>query len=120
VNAGRLRIAVIAAACAAVAVLAAPGGALAHPLGNFTINQLAQVRIDRGDVRIHYVLDQAEVPTFQQLQRFDADGSGAIDTASEERLALDDLLAEISGGLALTVDGREVPMGSPWGRAGWR
>ncbi len=112
-NAGRLRIAVIAAACAAVAVLAAPGGALAHPLGNFTINQLAQVRIDRGDVRIHYVLDQAEVPTFQQLQRFDADGSGAIDTASEERLALDDLLAEISGGLALTVDGREVPMGSP-------
>jgi hypothetical protein len=51
VNAGRLRIAVIAAACAAVAVLAAPGGALAHPLGTFTINVRAQVGIERGVVR---------------------------------------------------------------------
>jgi nickel/cobalt transporter (NicO) family protein len=110
-TARRLRVALIAAACAAVAALAAPGGAVAHPLGNFTINQLAQVRIDRGDARIHYVLDQAEVPTFQQLQRFDADGSGAIDTASEERLVRDDLLAEISGGLALTADGRDIPLG---------
>ena len=50
--------------------------AMAHPLGNFTINQLAQVRIDEGEARVHYVLDQAEIPTFQQLQRYDADGSG--------------------------------------------
>jgi nickel/cobalt exporter len=45
--------------------LAAMGSATAHPLGNFTINHLA--RIDaRGDrLRIHYVLDIAEIPTFQ-------------------------------------------------------
>jgi nickel/cobalt exporter len=112
-SAGRLRIAFIAAGCAAVTCLAAPGGALAHPLGNFTINQLAQVRIDRGDARVHYVLDQAEVPTFQQLQRFDADGSGAIDTTAEERRVQDDLLAEISAGLRLTADGREIPLSPP-------
>ncbi len=45
--------------------LASTESATAHPLGNFTINHLA--RIDaRGDrLRIHYVLDIAEIPTFQ-------------------------------------------------------
>jgi len=109
----RLRIGLAVVACAAVACLAVPGGALAHPLGNFTINQLVQVRIDRGEARVHYVLDQAEVPTFQQLQRFDDDGSGAIDTAAEEGQVSDELLAEISSGLRLTADGRQVPLGPP-------
>jgi len=108
-----MRITLFAAACALVACLAAPGGAMAHPLGNFTINQLAQVRIDRAEAQVHYVLDQAEVPTFQQLQRFDADGSGAVDTAAEERRVLDDLLSEISGGLRLAADGREIGLGRP-------
>ena len=81
----RLRICAAALACALAAVaFAAPPSAFAHPLGNFTINQLAQVRIDDRDAQVHYVLDQAEIPTFQQLQRYDADGSGAIDTAPEE------------------------------------
>src|SRR3954452_21667273 len=110
-TATRLRIGLIAAACAAAAWLAVPGRALAHPLGNFTINQLAQVRIDRGEARIHYVLDQAEVPTFQQRQRLDQDGSGAIDTASEERQVLDELVGQISSGLRLNVDGRPVALG---------
>lgn len=39
--------------------------ALAHPLGNFTINHLAKVRVDGQKVRVHYVLDIAEIPTFQ-------------------------------------------------------
>ena len=112
-TARRLRIGMIAAACAAVACLAVPGGALAHPLGNFTINQLAQVRIDRGAARVHYVLDQAEIPTFQQRERFDADGSGAIDTAGEERAVLDDLVTQISSGLRLTADGRPIALGPP-------
>jgi nickel/cobalt exporter len=109
----RLRMALVAVACVAVAGLAAPGGAMAHPLGNFTINQLAQVRIDRDEARVHYVVDQAEVPTFQQLQRFDEDGSGGIDTAAEEGRVLDDLLAEVSAGLRLTADGRDVAIGRP-------
>lgn len=50
---------------------AAVGSAAAHPLGNFTINHLA--RIDaRGDrLRIHYVLDIAEIPTFQIMHAAD-------------------------------------------------
>ena len=37
-----------------------------HPLGNFSINHLAVVSSAHGDVRVHYVLDQAEIPTFQE------------------------------------------------------
>ncbi len=80
------------------AVTASP--ALAHPLGNFTTNQLAQVRIDERQARVHYVLDQAEIPTFQQIQRFDESGNGTIEGA-ERRPLLDSELAEISSGLEL-------------------
>ena len=95
----RLRILAggVVCALAAVAFAAAPS-AFAHPLGNFTVNQLAQVRIGDRDAQVHYILDQAEIPTFQQLQRYDSDGSGAIDTAAEESQVLQSLLGEISSG----------------------
>ena len=109
-RARRSRIAIVALAGAAALGLLGAGSAVAHPLGNFTINQLAQVRIDRTDARVHYVLDQAEIPTFQQLKRFDGDGSGAIDTPVEERQVTDDLVSQISGGLHLVADGREIPL----------
>jgi nickel/cobalt exporter len=51
-------------ALAAVLVLAPAAGA--HPLGNFSINHLAVVSSGGGQVRVHYVLDQAEIPTFQE------------------------------------------------------
>jgi nickel/cobalt exporter len=96
-------------ACGA-ALTASP--ALAHPLGNFTTNQLAQVRIDEGQARVHYVLDQAEIPTFQQIQRFDGSGNGTIEGAERGPL-LDSGLAEISSGLELTADGRPLRLGPP-------
>ena len=58
-----------------------PGAASAHPLGNFTVNHLSQVRISQGSVEVHYILDQAEIPTFQEIQRFDRNGDGAISGA---------------------------------------
>jgi nickel/cobalt transporter (NicO) family protein len=106
----RRLIAIVALACAGALGLLGAGTAAAHPLGNFTINQLAQVRIDRTDARVHYVLDQAEIPTFQQLKRFDGDGSGAIDTPAEEHQVTDDLAGQISGGLHVMADGREIPL----------
>jgi nickel/cobalt transporter (NicO) family protein len=107
-----LRICAVACGLAAVAFAAAPS-AFAHPLGNFTINQLAQVRIGDREAQVHYILDQAEIPTFQQLQRYDSDGSGAIDTAPEESQVLQSLLGEISSGLALTANGQTAPLGAP-------
>jgi nickel/cobalt transporter (NicO) family protein len=103
----------LAAVLTAGSQLAAAPPANAHPLGNFTVNQLSQVRIGRAEVRVHYVLDQAEIPTFQQLQRYDGNGDGEIDGSSEHRRVLDSLLGEISSGLELRADGRALPLGSP-------
>jgi nickel/cobalt transporter (NicO) family protein len=46
--------------------LATPGIAGAHPLGNFTVNRYAGIELSGGRVYVHYVLDLAEIPTFQE------------------------------------------------------
>jgi nickel/cobalt transporter (NicO) family protein len=53
-----------------MALLAAP--ASAHPLGNFSINHLSVVRVSRTALSVQYVLDQAEIPTFQERGLSDA------------------------------------------------
>jgi len=108
----RLRGALVGLVAAAAIVMGLlPGDVSAHPLGNFTVNHLSQVRISQGSVEVHYILDQAEIPTFQERQRFDRDGDGAI-TGPEREPLLQQKLAEIAPDLRLTVDGREVPLGS--------
>jgi nickel/cobalt exporter len=95
-----------------LALAAIPPSAGAHPLGNFSVNHLSQVRISEGVVEVHYILDQAEIPTFQEIQRFDADGSGAIE-GTEGKPLLREKLDEIAAGLELAVDGEPVELGAP-------
>ena len=107
------RLSLAATLCLA-ALAAAPAVAGAHPLGNFSVNHLDQVRISRGGVEVHYVLDQAEIPTFQEAQRFDTDGSGAIEGAERGPL-LRHKLAEIAPNLELVADGHRAPLSPPRG-----
>jgi len=80
----------LAAALAALAMLALPAIAGAHPLGNFTINRSAGVELSGSRLYVSYVLDLAEIPTFQDSQS----GVGA-----------DAYLRRIEHGLDLRVDG---------------
>jgi ABC-type nickel/cobalt efflux system permease component RcnA len=81
----------------------------AHPLGNFTINHFARVEAGAEHVRVRYVVDMAEIPTFQQSQTIDADADGKL--SKEE---LDAYLARVvpqyAEGLIVTVDGARVAM----------
>lgn len=70
---------------------AAPAGA--HPLGNFSINHLVQVRLSSGHAYMRYVLDQAEIPTFQER--------GLPETQVLARKE-----AEVASRLTLTVAGK--------------
>ena len=45
-----------------------PAVVLAHPLGNFTINHYAGLRIEPDRVTLDVVIDQAEIPAFQARQ----------------------------------------------------
>jgi nickel/cobalt transporter (NicO) family protein len=85
----------IVVATAALALLVP--GALAHPLGNFSINHLDQVRVSAGRVDVTYILDQAEIPTFQER-------------GLAPSLVLARKRAEVARRLALSVDGRRVPL----------
>jgi ABC-type nickel/cobalt efflux system permease component RcnA len=55
--------------------------AFAHPLGNFTINHYAGLQVTSDTVAIDYVLDMAEIPAFQEITDFDANGNGLADTS---------------------------------------
>jgi nickel/cobalt exporter len=70
-------------------------GAGAHPLGNFSINHLVEVGVTDRQVELRYLLDQAEIPTFQERGRSDAEVIAAK-------------RAEVSRALAVTVDGRRA------------
>jgi ABC-type nickel/cobalt efflux system permease component RcnA len=49
----------------AVSALALPVAASAHPLGNFTVNRFSRIEVSGPRVYVRYVLDLAEIPTFQ-------------------------------------------------------
>jgi nickel/cobalt exporter len=94
-----LRAASLAVLCAAV-----PATVLAHPLGNFTINHYAGILVTPGEIRLDVVIDMAEIPTFQERQRIDADGDGDV-TDAETAAAAPASCGAQSGFLRLTVDG---------------
>jgi ABC-type nickel/cobalt efflux system permease component RcnA len=62
-------------------LLALPTAVFAHPLGNFTINHYAGLHVSPGLITIDYVLDMAEIPAFQEISLFDANGNGQPDSS---------------------------------------
>ena len=59
---------------ACLAALASPSGAAAHPLGNFTVNRLAAVDLAGDRIYVRYVLDMAEIPTYQERKHVERAG----------------------------------------------
>jgi ABC-type nickel/cobalt efflux system permease component RcnA len=88
-------IRIFVAAVVALALL--PSAASAHPLGNFSVNHLSRVSVSSDRVDVRYILDEAEIPTFQQRGTADA-------------TVLARKQAEVRSRLVLTVDGRRVPL----------
>ncbi len=80
------------------------GSVSAHPLGNFTINHLAVLRPQAGRLRIHYVLDIAEIPTFQIMHASGGWTPARIhDWENEEA-------SRVSDGLSIAANGTRVPL----------
>ena len=53
-------------------IVALSNVAQAHPLGNFTINHFARIEVGDRQVRLRFVVDMAEIPTFQELRAMTA------------------------------------------------
>jgi ABC-type nickel/cobalt efflux system permease component RcnA len=58
----------IPAMLAAVSLLAIPHRGSAHPLGNFSISHYTALRLDPDALVLRYIIDMAEIPTFQEVQ----------------------------------------------------
>jgi ABC-type nickel/cobalt efflux system permease component RcnA len=97
-----------AAAGALLAIVGLTAGlAAAHPLGNFTISHYAGLELEADAIRIRYVIDMAEIPTFQELQ-----DSGLV--ADREHPSVAPWVASrvdaLRRGLRLTLDGRPLEL----------
>lgn len=62
----------------AIIILSAAFSALAHPLGNFSINQFSKLEVEKTRIQIKQVLDMAEIPVFQAKDEIDTDKDGAF------------------------------------------
>jgi nickel/cobalt exporter len=77
----------------AVAALLPPA-ASAHPLGNFSVNRYSGIQVSGDRIYVHYVLDLAEIPAFQERKRVQRPG----------------FARSVGRGLKLTLDGRPVAL----------
>jgi ABC-type nickel/cobalt efflux system permease component RcnA len=90
------------------------GAAQAHPLGNFTINHLSELGFHKSRVTLRYVLDMAEIPTFQAMREVSDTGKMSPGqmrdwAAREARVLVPQLhLASAGRDIPFTIDGQSV------------
>lgn len=81
--------------------------ACAHPMGNFSVNHYTQIKLRPGAIEILYLIDMAEIPTYQEIQR-----TGIVARENDPSLAAylattGRLLAE---SLVLELDSQRLPL----------
>ena len=99
----RLSLLLLAFAC-----LFATPASFAHPMGNFSVNHYSKISLERGGIKVRYIIDLAEIPTYQELQQ------GNIPAKAGEPAVTAFLAARgeaLRRGLSLTVDGKRLPLG---------
>ncbi len=107
----------LALALTAIA-LAVTASASAHPLGNFTINRYSRVEPSGDRLYVLYVLDLAEIPTFQAKPQVQANGE-AVYAARVTRTIGRHLEVTLNGRRATLTPLRHV-LAFPPGQAGLR
>src|SRR5260370_14682117 len=85
------------------------GRAFAHPMGNFSISHYAGISIESGELEIRYLIDMAEIPTFQEMQQ-----SGITGRLDDPHLTsyLAIKARELGNGLKLSINGQTLRLRS--------
>ncbi|MEP6741098.1 MAG: hypothetical protein ABJB61_01260, partial [bacterium] len=105
-NLNRAARLVLTAACL---ILFSFGNLNAHPLGNFTINHFARLEVGTDKIKLRYVVDMAEIPTFQELQSLTTNGGDPPNKNELDAFAARKS-ARYSDGLLLVLDGARLPL----------
>jgi len=88
-------------------VLALTGDGTAHPLGNLSISQYSAIRIETREIELRYIVDMAEIPTFQEIQEtglVPQAGNGSAKPYAARKAEI------LRVGLTLEVNGRAVAL----------
>src|SRR5579862_4379013 len=91
-----------------------PATSFAHPMGNFSINHYAKIKITQRSIEIRYLIDMAEIPAFQEIRQFDiaptGDGPSVVHYLEREAQLLKDGISLVSDGqlLRLTTTSRRL------------
>ncbi len=88
------------------ALLASPAN-FAHPMGNFSISHYAGIRVEQGAIEIQYLIDMAEIPTFQEMQKYNFSAQAGDPQA---QTYLSQQASAFLSGLLLTLNGKPLPL----------
>ncbi len=81
--------------------------AIAHPMGNFSINHYARFDFGAKQISLRYVLDMAEIPTITEIRAIDVDHNGAVSNGELAAYATP-ASRRLWSNIALQVNGRET------------
>lgn len=90
-------------------LVAVPAVVMAHPMGDFAISRYSRLELEDNFLTLIYVVDMAEIPTFQERETIDTNGNGQVDSA-EANIYLESQSATILSNLDLTVDGQPLAL----------
>lgn len=97
----------ILAAIAPLVLILVPLPLLAHPMGNFSISHYAGIRVEPGFIELRYLIDMAEIPTFQEMQQ-----NNFVARADDERVRayLSKQAEAFKQALLMTLNGKQLPL----------
>lgn len=81
----------------------------AHPLGNFSTNHFARIEVSSNQIKIRYIVDMAEITTFQELQKNNVKDAN-FPTEAELNLYLEKIVPEYINNLTLTLDDKKISL----------
>ena len=83
--------------------------ALAHPLGNFSVNQFSRVEVESSQIKVRSVLDIAEIPTLQLKGEIDTDKNDSYSQSELDAYAAR-ITPEHLANLSLSADGNALQL----------
>ena len=100
VNHGMLRLILLLSVLVASSAMS-----FAHPMGNFSVNHYAKITVGQRSVEVRYLVDMAEIPTFQEMRQFEVEPRPVSPNTLRYLARLEQLLKQ---GLNVESDGRAV------------
>lgn len=90
-------------------LLATPQPANAHPLGNFSVNRYSRIELMPAQLRLVYVVDMAEIPTFQIWSQVDLNGDKQVTEMEKEQFVKQTMPALLSN-LDLQINAQNITL----------